>query len=164
MSTAVVIPFAPKTSETTATIQRYRHAYAVSRDTSAFAETVTRGAIAAAGVLWVSALIVYQSFPRERSEFPVATAILAGIALWILLVSQAARRIFLIQGQVLQSLADTAVAASPFLSNPQRIEVMGLLRPPAPVGWQCARVRDSALAEQRQLPPRSPAVWIWRRP
>jgi hypothetical protein len=163
MSTAVIIPFAPKTTATTAAIERYGHAYDVSEKTSAFAETVRLGGIAVAGVLWVCALIAYQAIPRERSGFPVATAVFIGVALWILLVSQVVRRGFLAQGQLLESVIDSAVTASPFLSNPQRVEVMALRRPRALVGWECLRVRDRALGERHQPAPRSPAMWIWRR-
>lgn len=164
MSTAVIIPFAPKTSETTATLERYEHAYTVSRKTAAFAETVTLGGIAVAGVLWVCALIAYQAIPRERSGFPVVTAVLIGGALWVLLVSQVVRRGFLVQGQLLESVIDSAVTSSPFLSRPQRIEVMALRRPPPLVGWQCSRVRDRALVAQHRSAPPSRAVWIWKQP
>ncbi len=161
MSTAVVVPFAPKTPETTATVERYGHAYGVAHQTSDFAETVTLGGIAVAGLLWLCALLAYQAIPRERSGFPVVTAIVIGISLWVLLVSRVVGRGFLAQGQLLESVIDSAVTASPFLSNPQRIEVMALRRPPALVGWQCSRVRDRALAAQHQ---RSQAVSIWRQP
>lgn len=164
MSTAVIIPFARKTTGSTATMERYEHAYAVSRKTSAFAETVRLGGIAVAGVLWVCATIAYQAIPRERSGFPVVTVVFVGVALWILLVSQVVRRGFLVQGQLLESVVDSAVTHSPFLSDPQRIEVMALRRPPAPVGWECSRVRDRALAERHQAAPRARAMWIWRQP
>ncbi len=158
MSAAVIIPFAPKTVEAKAAVARYQHAYDVSQKTSAFAETVTQGGIAVAGVLWVCALIAYQAIPRERSGFPVVTSILVGVALWILLVSQVVRRGFLVQGQLLESVTDSAVAVSPLLSHPQRIEAMALLRPPALVGWQCSRVRDRALSAQHRSAPRIRAV------
>ncbi len=146
MSTAVVIPFARKVTDTTLIIDRYQRAYTVSQKTAEFAKTAALGGIAAAGVLWLCAVIVYQAFPRERTGFPVATLILIGIALWVLLVSRVVRRGFLVQGQLLESVIDTAVAVSPFLSHPQRAEVMVLRRTSPPLGWECARVRDRALA------------------
>ena len=164
MSPAVVIPFAPKTTDATLVLDRYERSYATSRKTSDFAETVGLAGIAVAGVLWLIALIVYQAFPRERAGFPVATLVLVGIALWILLASRVIRRGFLAHGQLLQSVIDSAVAGSPFLTNPQRVQVMGLRRLPALEGWECARVRDRALAEQQQSAPRTRPVWIWQRP
>ncbi len=163
MSTAVVIPFTPKTTDTTLIVDRYQHAYAVSHKAVEFAETASLAGIAAAGVLWLCAVIVYQAFPREHTGFPVATLILIGIALWILLASRVVRRGFLLQGQLLESVIDSAVAASPFLSNGQRLEVMALRRAPPLVGWECARVRDRALAGQHQRAPRPRPVWIWKR-
>ena len=164
MNTAVVIPFVSKPTESTLVMDRYERAYAESRKTAGFAETVEQGGIAVAGVFWVCALIAYQALPRERSGFPLVTAVFIGLALWILLVSQVVRRGFLVQGQMLESVIDSAVAVSPFLSNPRRVKVMALRRPPALVGWESERVRDRALAEQHQTAPHPQPVWIWKRP
>lgn len=164
MSTAVVIPFTPKVSETTAIVERTQRAYRASRHTFDFAERVGLGGIASAGVLWLCAVIAYQAIPGERTGFPTVSAIFLVVAAWILLVSRVVRRGFLLQGQLLETLTDSAVAASPFLSNPQRIEAMGLRQPPPLAGWQCARVRDQALARQHQSAPRPRPVWIWRQP
>ena len=164
MSSAVVIPFAPRTTETTLVMDRFERAYGASHKTSDFAQTVSLGGIAVAGVLWLCAVVAYQAIPRERAGFPVVTAIFIGVALWILLVSQVVRRGFLLQGQLLESVIDSAVAVSPFLTNPRRGKVMSLRRPPALVGWECSRVRDRALADQHQDAPRPQAVWIWKRP
>lgn len=164
MSTAVVIPFAPRTSEASVTFARYRNAYAASQQTSQFAETVALGGMTVAGVLWLGAVIAYQAIPKERSGFPTVTFIFIAVALWILLVSRVVRRGFLVQAHLLQAVTDSAVVASPFLSNRQRIEVMGLRRAPMLQGWECARVRDRALAVQHQHPPRLQPVWIWRKP
>ncbi len=164
MSTAVVIPFTPKTPNSALIVDRYQRAYAVSQKTAEFAENVSLAGIAVAGVLWLCAVIVYQALPWERTGFPVATLILIGISLWIVLASRVVRRGFLVQGQLLESVIDSAVAASPFLSSGQRIEVMGLRRELPLVGWECARVRDRALAEQHQRAARPQPVWIWKRP
>ena len=150
MSSAVILPFAPKRSETTAIMERYHRAYGVSHATSAFSEAVSLGGIALAGLFWMCGLIAYQAIPRERSGFPLVTVCFVAAAAWVVLVTRVVSRAFRVQAQLLETAVDSAVTASPFLSNPQRMEVMALLRPPAASGWDCARVRGFALLEQHR--------------
>ncbi len=153
MSTAVaVVPFAPKTQETTAVMERFDRGYDTARATAALSETVRLGGMFLAGVLWVCAVIAYQAIANERTGFPVVAACFVAAAIWVVLVTQAISRIFRVQSQRLETEIDSAVAGSPFLTNPQRIEVMILRHPRRPIGWQCASVRDDALAaEHRRL-------------
>ncbi|MBZ5646611.1 MAG: hypothetical protein LAN37_05235 [Acidobacteriia bacterium] len=157
MSTAVIIPFAPQTTETTAAMERYEHGYSVSRMTSGFGETIRLVGISLAGALWLCALVAYQAIPAERSGFPVVSVSLIAAALWIVLVSRVVGAGFRVQAQLLEAAVDSAVTASPFLSNPQRLEVMSLRKPPEAVGWQCSRVRDLAVLGQHG-PGASPSI------
>ena len=150
MSTAVIIPFAPKETETdtTAAMGRYKHAYAVSKMTFGLGETVSLGGIFLAGMLWVCALVAYQAIPSERSVFPVVSVSLVAAAAWIVLVSRVVSRGFCVLAQLLETVVDSVVTSSPFLSNPRRVKVMSLRKPPAAPEWECAGVRSYALREQ----------------
>ncbi len=149
MSTAAaVVPFAPKTQETRAIMERFDRGYNTSRAIAAFSETVKLGGMFLAGVLWVCAVVAYQAIADERTGFPVVSACFVAAATWIVLASRAISCILLAQSQRLEVEIDSAVAVSPFLSNPQRVELMILRHPCGPVGWQCEAVREQALAEE----------------
>ncbi len=165
MSSAVIIPFPRKSSEANATMQRYETGYSFQRAASAFAESVALGGIALAGLLWMCALVAFQSIARERSAFPVVTVCFVAAAGWIVLVSQVASRALRIQVHLLQASLDSAVNGSPFLNNGQRGELMWLGRRPVLAGWECIRVRNRALLIQHTSPKNRPAAeWIWRQP
>ena len=71
-------------------------------------------------------------------------------AVLVILIAHVLSMLVRAQAQLLVAAVDTAVSASPFLSNAQRVEVMALGKAAAFVGWECARVRDLALLEQHR--------------
>lgn len=155
MASAVIIPFAPETSESTAARKRYEGAYRVAERTITFGETVRLGGIFLAGVIWMGAVVAFQASPAERSGFPVVSASLTAGAILVILLSHVLSMLVRAQAQLLVAAVDTAVMASPFLSNAQRGAVMSWGKAAGLVGWECARVRDLALlAQRRQAAPR----------
>lgn len=126
MSTATVLSFPPESLESTATMEKYRVAYQVAETAMSFAETVKLVGIFVAGVIFVSALMVFQSSPAERSGFPVVAASLAAGAILVVLAAQVWSMVFRVLGRVLEIAVDRAVHSSPWLSNVQRATVMSL--------------------------------------
>jgi len=124
MSTAIVIPFAPDSRDSATMMDRYRAAYQVAEKAAAFAETVKLVGIFLAGLLFVSAIMVFQINPDERAGFPVVSASLVAVAVLIILASHLWAMVFRIQGQMLQITIDSAVHSSPSLSNAQRATVI----------------------------------------
>jgi len=105
-------------------MERYRMAYRVAETAMSFAETVKLVGIFVAGVLVVSALMVFQTSPEERIGFPVVSAALIAGAILVVLASYLWRMIFRVQGHLLQVATDSAVNSSPLLSNTERARVM----------------------------------------
>lgn len=128
MSTAVVIPFAPQSTESTIAMERYQDAYRTAENTIDYGETVRLGGIFLAGVIFLGSLVAFQVSPAERSGFPMVTVSLIGCAVLVVLIAHVWSQVFRVQGQLLKAAADSAVNSSPFLSNAQRIEVMALRR------------------------------------
>ncbi len=154
MASAVIIPFAPEASESAAARKRYEGAYRVAERTISFGETVRLGGLFLAGVTWMGAVVAFQASPAERSGFPVVTASLIAAAVLVILIAHVLSMLVRAQAHLLVAAVDTAVSASPFLSNAQRLEVMSLGKAAGFVGWECARVRDLALLAQH--PPAVP--------
>jgi len=87
MSTAKVIPFAPESLESTAAMERYRLAYHVAESAMNFAETVKLVGIFVAGLLVMTALMVFQWNPEERFGFPVISVSLVAGAVFVVLAA-----------------------------------------------------------------------------
>ena len=124
MSTARVIPFPSDSLESTVTMERYREAYRTAAKATEFAETVKLWGIFLAGLLFIAALVVFQSSPAERSGFPVVSAWLVAGAVFVVLASHLWSVVFCVQGRMLEATIDSAVNSSPLISNAQRAQVM----------------------------------------
>ena len=130
MSTARVIPFATDPSGSSPAMERYENAYHDSKTAANFAETVLNVGIFLAGVIFVVALVVFQSVPYERSGFPVISVSLMAGAVLVVLASRLWAMIFRVQGRMLQIVTDSAVYSSPWLSHAQRARIMALPNEP----------------------------------
>ena len=124
MSTARVIPFTNDSIESTAVMERYREAYQTAERATDFAETVKLVGIFLAGLIFIAAVMVFQSSPAERSGFPVVSAWLIAGAVLVVLASHLWSMVFRIQGRMLEAAIDSAVNSSPLLSNAQRTRVI----------------------------------------
>jgi len=124
MSTARVIPFTNDSVESTSVMERYREAYQTARRATEFAETVKFLGIFLAGLIFVAALMVFQSSPAERSGFPVVSAWLVAGSVLVVLASHLWSMVFRVQGRMLEATIDSAVNSSPLLSNAQRGRVI----------------------------------------
>ena len=124
MSTARVIPFTSDSLESTAVVERYRKAYQTAEKVIDFAETVKLSGIFLAGLIFIAALMVFQSIPAERSRFPVASAWLVAGAVFVVLASHLWSVVFRIQGRMLEATIDSAVNSSPLLTTAQRARAM----------------------------------------
>ncbi|MBZ5650026.1 MAG: hypothetical protein LAO18_06035 [Acidobacteriia bacterium] len=123
MSTARVIPFTSDSVENIPVVERYREAYQTAEEVTGFAETVKLCGIFLAGLIFVAAVVVYQSIPAERSGFPVTSAWLIAGAVLVILASHLWSMVFRIQAWMLEVAIDSAVNSSPLLSNAQRARV-----------------------------------------
>jgi len=111
-------------------MDRYENAYHVSKTATNFAETVLNVGIFLAGLIFVVALVVFESIPDERSGFPViSVSLMAGAGL-VILASRLWAMIFRVQGRMLQIATDSAVHSSPWLSHTQRARIMALPNEP----------------------------------
>jgi len=131
MSAAVITTFVPKSSETSAAIERYECAYRAAETVVTFGERVRLGGIVLGGIVLVGALVELLSNPAERSGFPVVFGSLIACAFLLVLVAQILGMGFHGQGQLLKAAIDSDVNSSPFLSNAQRAKAMSLRRPPS---------------------------------
>jgi len=134
MSTARVIPFATDPSGSSPAMERYENAYHISKTAANFADTVSNVGTFLAGVIFVVALVVFQSFPDERSGFPVISVSLMAGAVLVVLASRLWATIFRVQGRMLQIATDSAVHSSPWLSHTQRARIMALPNEPVNEG------------------------------
>lgn len=124
MRTARVIPFTSDSLESTAVMERYRKAYQTAERVIDFAETVKLAGICLAGLIFISALMVFQSIPAERTGFPVASAWLVVGAVFVVLASHLWSVVFRVQGRMLEAAIDSAVNSSPMLTTVQRTRVI----------------------------------------
>lgn len=124
MGTARVIPFTSDSVESRSVMERYREAYQTAERATDFAETVKLVGIFLAGLIFVAAVMVFQSSPAERSGFPVVSAWLIAGAVLVVLASHLWSLVFRIQGRMLEAAIDAAVNSSPLLSNAQRARVI----------------------------------------
>jgi uncharacterized membrane protein len=124
MSTAKVIPFNSDSLESTAVMERYRKAYQTAERVIDFAETVKLSGIFLAGLIFIAALMVFQSIPAERSGFPVASAWLLAGAVFAVLASHLWSAVFRVQGRMLEAAIDSAVNSSPVLTTAQRMRLI----------------------------------------
>jgi uncharacterized membrane protein len=124
MSTARVIPFISDSLESTAVMERYRKAYQTAEKMIDFAETVKLSGMFLAGLIFIAALIVFQSIPAERSGFPVTSAWLVAGAVFVVLASHLWSVVFRVQGRMLEATIDLAVNSSPLLTTAQRTRVI----------------------------------------
>jgi len=124
MSTAKVVLLKPDPAENTAVVTRYLRAYRTAESIAKFAERVRFGGIFLAGVVFISALVMFQSSPEERLGFPTVFAQLLCGALLLLLASELWGMVFRALARSLEMAIDTAVNCSPLLSNAQRVEIM----------------------------------------
>lgn len=124
MSTARVIPFTNDSVESTSVMERYREAYQTAERATDFAETVKLVGIFLAGLVFIAAVVVFQSSPAERSGFPVVSAWLIAAAVLVVLASHLLSMVFRIQGWMLEAAIDSAVNSSPLLSNAHRTRVI----------------------------------------
>jgi uncharacterized membrane protein len=124
MSTARVIPFTNDSVESTSVMERYHEAYQTAERATDFAKTVKLVGIVLAGLIFVVALMVFQSSPAERSGFPVVSAWLIVGAVLVVPASHLWSMVFRIQGRMLEAAIDSAVNSSPLLSNAQRTRVI----------------------------------------
>jgi uncharacterized membrane protein len=124
MSTAKVIPFASHSVESTAVMERYREAYQTAERAAEFAETVKFLGIFLAGLIFVAALMVFQSSPAERSGFPVVSAWLIAGGVLVVLASHLWSTVLRVQARMLEVATDSAVNSSLLLSHPQRTKVV----------------------------------------
>lgn len=124
MSTAKVVLLKPDPAENTAVMTRYLRACRTAESIAKFAERVRFGGIFLAGVVFISALIMFQSSPEERLGFPTVFAQLLCGALLLLLASELWGMVFRALARSLEMAIDTAVNCSPLLSNAQRVEIM----------------------------------------
>jgi uncharacterized membrane protein len=124
MSTARVIPFTSESLESTAVMERYREAYQTAERAIDFAETLKLSGIFLAGLIFIAALMVFQSSPAERSGFPVASAWLVAGAAFVVLASHLWSLVFRVQGRMLEAAIDSAVNSSLLLSSAQRTRVI----------------------------------------
>lgn len=124
MSTAKIILFTNDSSESTSVMERYQEAYQTAERATDFAETVKLVGIFLAGLIFVAALMVFQSSPAERSGFPVVSACLIAGAVLVVLASHLWSMVFRIQGWILKTAIDSVVNSSPLLSNAQRTKVI----------------------------------------
>jgi uncharacterized membrane protein len=124
MSTAKIISFTNDSVENTSAMERYREAYQTAERATDFAETVKLVGIFLAGLIFIAAVVVFQSSPAERSGFPVVSAWLIAGAVLVVLASHLWSMVFRIQGRMLEAAIDSAVNSSPLLSNAQRTRVI----------------------------------------
>jgi uncharacterized membrane protein len=124
MSTAKIIPFTNDSVESTSVMERYQEVYQTAERATDFAETVKLVGIFLAGLIFVAALMVFQSSPAERSGFPVMSVWLIAGAVLVVLASHLWSMVFRIQGRMLEAAIDSAVNSSPLLSNAQRTKVI----------------------------------------
>ena len=120
MSTAKVIPFTSDFVESTPVMERYREAYQTAERATDFAETVKLWGIFLAGLIFVAAVVVFQSSPAERSGFPVVSAWLIAGAVLVVLASHLWSMVFRVQAWMLEAAIDSAINSSPLLSDAQR--------------------------------------------
>jgi uncharacterized membrane protein len=104
-------------------MERYREAYQTAERATDFAESVKLWGIFLAGLIFVAAVVVFQSSPAERSGFPVVSAWLIAGAVLVVLASHLWSMVFRIQAWMLEAAIDSAVNSSPLLSNVQRTRV-----------------------------------------
>jgi hypothetical protein len=130
MSTATIIPFPPESSESTAAVERYRHAYDAAQATKDFAETVKLGGIFVGGLFVVAATIAYQLARAWHSGFPAASLTFLACAAVTVLASRIWEKVLDIQRHSLEMTVDAAVNTSPFLSPAQRSAAMFLQEKP----------------------------------
>jgi hypothetical protein len=126
MSTATVLAFSKGRVEKTAAMERYEHLYRVAEQTVDFGETVRLAGIFVGGVLIIAGIIAYQVNRTEQSGFPGVSLVLGACAVAVVLIAQVLDRHFRAQGHLLEISIDAAVISSPFLTNAQRTEVMGI--------------------------------------
>lgn len=131
MSTPRILPFAADSNGSTPAMDRYQHAYRVAKIVTNFAETVLNAGIFVAGLVFVGAVIAFQSVPTERSDFPVISVSLVAGAVLVILAARLWAMIFRVQGQLLQIATDSAVHSSPWLTQVQRARIMALPNRPA---------------------------------
>jgi hypothetical protein len=126
MNTATVLSFGKERVEPTAAMERYEHVYRVAEQTIDFGETVRLAGIFLGGVLIIAGIIAYQMNRAEQSGFPGVSLVLGACAIAVVLVAHVLDRYFRAQGHLLEMGTDGAVHSSPFLTNAQRTEVMGM--------------------------------------
>lgn len=128
MSTATVIPFPPENIERKAAIERYHHLYRVAEKAIDFAETVKLTGIFLSGILVITGLIAYQVNRADHSGFPTLAVSLIACAIPMVLAAHLWEMVFSAVGHLLEAAVDSAVNSSPFLSNPDRAQVISLGR------------------------------------
>lgn len=131
MSTSSPIPFIQSSNGSTAAMDRYENAYHTAKTASNFAETVLNVGILVAGLIFVGALVAFQTVPTERSGFPVISVSLIAGSIAVILASRLWAMVFRVQGRMLQIATDSAVHSSPWLSHAQRARIMALPNAPA---------------------------------
>ena len=133
MQRNAVVTLVPESSETAAAFERYQDAYRTSETMLAFSETVKLGGIFLAGVAFITALVVFQMLPEERSGFPMVSFLLIVLAVLAVCITQVMGRAFRALEQILSATIDADANSSPFFSNVQRSRLMRLGKePPIP--------------------------------
>lgn len=123
MSTAKVIAFAPKSEHKSAAAEHYEELYTVSRETVHFAESISIGGIVTAGLLVIAAMLAYQMAHQAGTGFPVLACGLVVAAIIAVVISRVWETLLSVQGRLLETMVDTAVNTSPFLSSEERLTV-----------------------------------------
>jgi uncharacterized membrane protein len=123
MSTARIIPFTSDSVESRPVMERYLEAYQTAERATDFAESVKLWGIFLAGLIFVAAVVVFQSSPAERSGFPVVSAWLIAGAVLVVLASHLWSMVFRVKAWMLEAAIDSSVNSSPLLSNAQRTRV-----------------------------------------
>ncbi|HVO63809.1 MAG TPA: hypothetical protein VMT53_22995 [Terriglobales bacterium] len=126
MSSATVLSFSASGNESKALMARYEHLYRVAEATIDFAETVRLAGIFVGGVLIVAGIVAYQIRQAAHSGFPTASLTLGACAIAVVLIAHVFDRYFRAQGHLLEMAADAAVHSSPFLTNLQRAQILGI--------------------------------------
>ncbi len=133
MSAAKVIVIAPNPIRENAAVRRYRRLYDVAEKTIRLGETIRLGSVVVGGLLIVAASLAYQMSRAAHSAYPTAAVWLVACAILVVLAAHIWGTVFRIQGHVLEATIDSAANTSPFLSQAERTEVMGL---GTQEGWQ----------------------------
>ena len=136
MNNASVIPLIAELRESKPIseerLENYRAAYSAAEKGISLAENVKYGSVYVAGVLVIATLLMHGSLRSERYGFPIVSVSIIAGGVFLLLAAQFWSMMFRTQNRLLQMAIEVATNTSPFLTNPQRLQIISPINAPSP--------------------------------